>query len=46
VLGYLIYQEGFTNLNMGRAAAISMVLFAILIVLTIFQLYLLRRRDN
>lgn len=45
VLGYLIYQEAFTNLNMGRAAAISIVLFAILIFLTFIQLYLLRRRE-
>lgn len=45
VIGYLIYQEAFTNLNMGRAAAISIVLFAILIVLTFLQLYLIRRRE-
>ncbi len=44
VLGYLIYEEAFPNLNMGRAAAISMVLFAMLIVLTFIQLYLLRQR--
>ncbi|MBI5667645.1 MAG: sugar ABC transporter permease [Chloroflexi bacterium] len=43
-LGYLIYEEAFPNLNMGRAAAISMVLFAMLIVLTFIQLYLLRQR--
>lgn len=46
VLAYLIYQEGFTNLSMGRASAISMVLFAILITLTALQLYLLRNREN
>lgn len=45
VLAFMVYQEGFTNLNMGRAAAISMVLFAMLIVLTFIQLYLLRQRD-
>lgn len=44
VLGYLIYEEAFPNQNMGRAAAISMVLFALLIVLTFIQLYLLRQR--
>jgi ABC-type sugar transport system permease subunit len=44
VLGYLIYEEAFPNQNMGRAAAISMVLFAMLIVLTFLQLFLLRRR--
>ncbi len=43
-LGYLIYEEAFPHLNMGRAAAISMVLFAMLIVLTFIQLYLLRQR--
>lgn len=45
VIGYLIYQEGFTNLNMGRAAAISMILLAILVTLTFIQLYLLRHRE-
>jgi multiple sugar transport system permease protein len=45
VLGYLIYEEGFVNLNMGRAAAISLVLFAMLIVLTFIQLYLLRHQE-
>ncbi len=44
VLGYLIYEEAFPNQNMGRAAAISMVLFALLITLTFIQLYLMRRR--
>jgi multiple sugar transport system permease protein len=46
VLGYLIYEEAFPNQNMGRAAAISMVLFAMLIVLTFIQLYLLRQRHD
>jgi len=45
VLAYLVYEEAFANLNMGRAAAISMVLFAMLIVLTFIQLRLLRQRD-
>jgi len=45
VLAYLIYEEAFANLNMGRAAAISMVLFAMLVVLTFIQLRLLRQRD-
>jgi ABC-type sugar transport system permease subunit len=45
VLGFLIYQEAFTNLNMGRASAISMVLFVILITLTFVQLYLIRKRE-
>ncbi len=46
VLAYLIYEEAFVNLNMGRAAAISMVLFAMLIVLTFVQLRLLRQRGD
>lgn len=46
VLGYLIWEQAFKFQRMGRAAAISMVLFAILIVLTFFQLYLLRQRDR
>jgi len=45
VLAYLVYEEAFANLNMGRAAAISMVLFAMLVVLTFIQLRLLRQRD-
>lgn len=34
---YLVYQEAFQNLDMGNASAISMVLFAILLVLTLIN---------
>ncbi len=46
VLGYLIWEQAFKFQKMGRAAAISMVLFAILIVLTFLQLVLLRQREE
>ena len=38
VLSMLIYETGFSYLKMGRAAAISVVLFAIMLVLTSLQM--------
>lgn len=38
-LGYLVYQEGFSNFAMGYAAAIAVVLFAM-----IMSIYLVQRR--
>ena len=35
VLSMLIYETGFSYLKMGRAAAISVVLFAIVLALTL-----------
>ncbi len=46
VLGLMIYEEAFAKFNLGRASAMSLVLFALLLVLTIFQLYLLREREE
>lgn len=39
---YLIYQEGFRSLNIGRSSAIAVILFIIIFLLTIF---LVRRFD-
>lgn len=46
VLGMLIYEEAFAKFNLGRASAMSMILFALLFILTIIQLYLLREREE
>lgn len=40
VLSMLIYETGFSYLKMGRAAAISVVLFVIIMVFTIIQMRL------
>lgn len=44
VLSYLIYNEGLLRNNMGAATAISLVMFAIILVFTIAQFRLLRPR--
>jgi multiple sugar transport system permease protein len=36
-LGYLVYQEGFTNFSMGYASAIAMTLFAIILIIYFIQ---------
>ncbi|GAA2753834.1 carbohydrate ABC transporter permease [Amnibacterium kyonggiense] len=41
---YLSYQAGFINQQWGQAAAIAFVLFAIIVVLTLFQRWVLRER--
>ncbi len=46
VLSMLIYETGFSYLKMGRAAAISVVLFAILMVLTVIQMKLFTRGEE
>ena len=38
VLSMLIYETGFSYMKMGRAAAISVVLFAIMLVFTFLQM--------
>ncbi|MEM9371188.1 MAG: sugar ABC transporter permease [Pseudomonadota bacterium] len=40
----LIYQSAFTDFDMGYAAAQTVVLFLILLLVSLFQLYLLRDR--
>jgi ABC-type sugar transport system permease subunit len=46
VLSMLIYETGFSYLKMGRAAAISVVLFAIVLALTLVQMRLFLRRED
>ncbi len=38
VIGLHIYEEAFMNLKMGSASAMAMILFAIILVATLFQL--------
>ncbi len=42
----LIYETGFSYLKMGRAAAISVVLFAIMMVFTVVQMRLYAGREQ
>ena len=44
VLSFLIYNEGILRNDMGEAAAISLVMFAIIMVFTVIQFRLLRPR--
>jgi ABC-type sugar transport system permease subunit len=46
VLSMLIYETGFSYLKMGRAAAISVVLFAIMMVFTFLQMRIYMRREE
>ena len=45
-LGLLIWRYGFQYYRMGDAAAISVVLFAIILSLTVIQLWLSRTRPT
>jgi multiple sugar transport system permease protein len=46
MLSMLIYETGFSYMKMGRAAAISVVLFAIVMVLTVIQMKLFTRGEE
>lgn len=46
VLSMLIYETGFSYMKMGRAAAISVVLFAIMLVFTSLQMKLFMRNEQ
>jgi ABC-type sugar transport system permease subunit len=46
VLSMLIYETGFSYMKMGRAAAISVVLFAIVLVFTVIQMRLFTRSEE
>lgn len=46
VLSMLVYETGFSYMKMGRAAAISMALFAIAMVFTILQMRLFMRGEE
>lgn len=41
-----VYREAFQRLNMGYAAALTVVLFCIILLVTIFQLRVTTRRTN
>jgi multiple sugar transport system permease protein len=43
---YLSYQTSFNNQQWGQGAAISFILFFIIIVLAAFQRWVLRDRDE
>ena len=45
VLGMMLYQHAFGFLEFGYASALAWVMFAILLVLTVLQLRLVRRRS-
>jgi ABC-type sugar transport system permease subunit len=46
VLSMLIYETGFSYLKMGEAAAISVVLFAIMLVFTVLQMQIFMRSER
>jgi ABC-type sugar transport system permease subunit len=46
VLSMLIYETGFSSVKMGQAAAISVVLFAIMMVFTVLQMRLFSRHEQ
>lgn len=46
VLSMLIYETGFSYFKMGRAAAISVILFALMMMLTFAQMRLSRRGEQ
>lgn len=43
---FLSYTEGFRNFNYGSGAAMAFVLFFIIILLTLFQRYVMRDKDE
>jgi multiple sugar transport system permease protein len=45
VLSILIYQTGWVFLRMGRASAMSVILFVVALAFTVFQLRLFRTRE-
>jgi multiple sugar transport system permease protein len=46
VLSMRIYEMGFSYMKMGEAAAISVVLFAIMLVFTVLQMRMFRRSEQ
>ncbi len=46
VLSQLIYQDGIINGQFGYASAISLVLFVIVLVVTVFQFRIQQRRER
>jgi len=41
-----IYLEAFSKYNMGRASAMTVVLFVIILAITIFQMKVLNKEEN
>ena len=39
-----VYNEGFSSYNMGYAAALTVILFFVILLITVIQLRLLSRR--
>ena len=46
VISMTIYAESFTNKRAGYGSALGIILFLIIVALTLFQLLVLRRREN
>ncbi|MGX0902638.1 sn-glycerol 3-phosphate transport system permease protein [Roseovarius sp. MBR-79] len=46
ILVYKVYRDGFVNLNLGSSAAQSVILMAIVVVLTVIQFRFIERRVN
>jgi sn-glycerol 3-phosphate transport system permease protein len=46
ILVYKVYRDGFVNLNLGSSAAQSVILMAIVVVLTVIQFRYIERRVN
>ncbi|MFN3642845.1 MAG: sn-glycerol-3-phosphate ABC transporter permease UgpA [Gemmobacter sp.] len=46
ILVYKVFRDGFVNLNMGSSAAQSVILMAIVVVLTVVQFRYIERRVN
>jgi multiple sugar transport system permease protein/alpha-1,4-digalacturonate transport system permease protein len=46
VLSQLIYQDGIINGQFGYSSAISLVLFVIVLIVTVFQFKLQQRRER
>lgn len=46
VINLFVYETAFTNARMGRASAVAVVMFAVLLTLTLVQLRVFRRSDQ
>ena len=46
LISLTIYGESFTNKRAGYGSALGVVLFLIILVITLFQMFVLRRREN
>lgn len=46
ILVYKVYRDGFVNLNIGSSAAQSVILMAIVVILTVIQFRYIERRVN